>query len=69
VGNAKDQVGGSTGCIMHRVHTSANLKHEKKLKEILHASAKGGPWGVKECNYRKWSWSMRLFSIVANQKN
>jgi len=24
VGNAKDWVGGSTGCIMHRVHTSEN---------------------------------------------
>ncbi len=25
-------------------------------------------WGVKECNYRKWNWSMQLISIVANCK-
>jgi hypothetical protein len=30
VGNAKDRVGGSTGCIMHRVHTSKDIRNQNR---------------------------------------
>jgi len=52
VGNAKDWVGGSTGCIMHQVHTSLCIFYNAFLLDV-------SAWILQTC----WQRMMRTYVI------